>query len=65
MSMRFSQEYGMDYEEPFVHVTNMTTICIIIVVLSVRPWNITQIDVKNTFLNGDLQEKKFQSLRKN
>lgn len=35
----------------------MTTIRTLIVVASVCQWDIFQIDIKNSFLNGDLQEK--------
>ena len=52
----YSQQYGMDYEETFAPVAKMTTIHTLIVVASVRQWHISQLDVKNTFLNGDLQE---------
>jgi len=37
----YSQQYGMDYEETFVPVAKMTTICTFIVVASVRQWHIT------------------------
>ncbi|CAJ2650750.1 unnamed protein product [Trifolium pratense] len=53
----FSQQYGMDYEETFAPVAKMTTIRTLIVVASVRQWPISQMDVKNAFLNGDLLEE--------
>lgn len=28
----FAQQYGMDYEETFAHITKMTTVCALIVV---------------------------------
>ncbi|KAK6791475.1 hypothetical protein RDI58_010556 [Solanum bulbocastanum] len=54
MAKRYSQKYGMDYEETFAPVAKMITIRIIIVVAFVRQWKIFQMDVKNAFLNGDL-----------
>ena len=53
----YSQQYGMDYDETFAFVAKMNTVCTLIAVASVRQWHISQLDVKNTFLNGDLQEK--------
>ena len=49
----------MEYEDTFAPVAKMTTIHTFITVASVCQWHISQLDVKNTFLNGDLQEKKF------
>jgi hypothetical protein len=34
----------------------MTTIRTLLIVASVRGWSISQFDVKNTFLNGELRE---------
>ncbi|CAM8955012.1 unnamed protein product [Rhodiola kirilowii] len=53
----FQQEYGSDYDETFAHVAHMTTICTLLVVASVREWSISQLDVKNAFLNGELREE--------
>jgi len=50
----YSQQYGMDYEETFAPVAKMTTIRTLIVVVSVRQWHISQLDVKNIFLNEDI-----------
>lgn len=53
----YAQEYGMDYEETFAPVAKMTSVRVLIAVASVRRWSISQMDVKNAFLNGDLQEE--------
>ncbi|GJV13072.1 gag-pol polyprotein [Tanacetum coccineum] len=53
----YSQEYGMDYEETFALVAKMTTVRTSIAVASSRKWEISQLDVKNSFLNGDVNEE--------
>ncbi|KAK4366882.1 hypothetical protein RND71_014762 [Anisodus tanguticus] len=53
----FAQEYGMDYEETFAPVAQMTSVRVLIAVASVLHWHISQMDVKNAFLNADLQEE--------
>ena len=47
----------MDYEETVAPITKMTTIHTLIAVASVRQRCISQLDVKNVFLNGDLKEE--------
>jgi hypothetical protein len=52
----FQQEHGRDYDETFAHVTHMTTIHTLLIVASVWGWSISQLDVENIFLNGELRE---------
>jgi hypothetical protein len=52
----FQQEHGQDYDETFAPVAQMTTIHTLLVVAFVRGWYISQLDVKNVFLNGELRE---------
>jgi hypothetical protein len=47
----YSQQYGMNYKEIFAPVTKITTIHTFITVTSVCQRHISQLDVKNTFLN--------------
>ena len=51
----------MDYEEIFASVAKITTIHTLIAVASIRQWHISQLGVKNAFLNGDLQEKVYMA----
>ena len=51
------QKYGIDYKETFAHVAHLTSVRCLIVVAVIRRWPLYQMDVKNAFLNGDLQEE--------
>jgi hypothetical protein len=52
----FQQEHGQDYDETFAPVAHMTTIHTLLTMTSIRSWSISQLDVKNVFLNGELCE---------
>jgi len=53
----FQQTRGRDYDETFAPVAHMTTVRTMIAVAASRSWTISQMDVKNAFLHGDLHEK--------
>jgi hypothetical protein len=52
----FQQEHGRDYGETFANVAHMSTIHTLLTVASVQGWSISQLDVKNAFLNGKPRE---------
>jgi hypothetical protein len=52
----FEQEQDRNYDEAFAPVAHMTTIHTLLAVASVRECSISQLDVKNAFLNGELHE---------
>ncbi|KAF5458142.1 hypothetical protein F2P56_022197 [Juglans regia] len=56
------QEYGIDYEETFAHVAKMTTARTILAIAASQSWQLHQMDVKNVFLHGDLQEEIYMKL---
>jgi len=53
----FSQQEGIDYNETFAHVAKMDTIITIISLVASYKWEIHQMDVKSSFLNGNLSEE--------
>jgi hypothetical protein len=55
----FKQEHGRDYDETFAPMTHMTTTLTLLVVAFVCHWSVSQLDVKNAFLNGELHEEVF------
>ena len=57
MARGFPQEHGRDYDETFAPVAHMTTVRTLIAVASVRRWSVSQLDVQNAFLNGELSEE--------
>lgn len=55
----FSQHEGIDFEEIYSSVARMKTVRVFIAIGAQRGWKIYQLDVKTTFLNGELKEEVF------
>jgi hypothetical protein len=55
----YAQTYCMDYEKTYNRIAKMTTVGIIIAMVVTKGWSLHQMDVKNVFLHGDLQEEMY------
>jgi hypothetical protein len=59
MARGFSQKEGEDYDETFSPVARYTSIRAIISIAASMGWNLHQMDVKTTFLNGAIEEEMY------
>jgi hypothetical protein len=48
---------GIDYEDTFDPVSRYTSICTIIELVASMGWKLHHMDVKTTFLNGEIKEE--------
>lgn len=53
----FSQEHGLNYFDTFSPVVRHTTVRLILALAVINHWELKQMDIKNAFLHGDLQEE--------
>jgi hypothetical protein len=52
----FKQRAGVDYEEIFAPVASASTFRALMAAVAVHSWHVRQVDFKQAFLNGELQE---------
>ena len=57
VAIGFSQEEVINYEETFSPLARYTSIRTIMVLISMMKWDLHQMDVKKTFLNGMIEEE--------
>jgi histone deacetylase 1/2 len=53
----FKQSYGIEYEDTFIPVVKIATIIIVLCISVSRGWSLWQLDFKNVFLHGVLEEE--------
>lgn len=55
----YVQKQGVDYDEVFAPVARIETICLVIALAATKGWEIHHLNVKTTFLHGELIEEVF------
>jgi Reverse transcriptase (RNA-dependent DNA polymerase) len=58
----YTQTYGIEYHETFAPVAKMNTVRILLSIAVNNGWNLNQMDVKNVFLQGTLEEEVYMTL---
>jgi hypothetical protein len=53
----YVQRQGVDFEEVFAPVARLETVRLLISIAAQEQWEIHHMDVKSTFLNGELSEQ--------
>ena len=53
----YAQTHGVDYDETFALVAKMTMVWTMIALAAAKGWHLHQMDVKNTFLQGELEKE--------
>ena len=62
MAKRFTQTYGVDYLETFSPVAKLNIVRILLSLATNLDWPLLQLNRKNTFLHGDLEEEVYMDI---
>ena len=58
----FIQTYGINYQETFAPIAKINSTRILLSLAVNFNWLLHQLDIKNAFLNGNLEEEVFMNL---
>ena len=58
----FTQTYGLDYQETFAPVVKLNTIRMLLYLAASCDWPLYQLDIKNAFFNGDLEDEVYMEI---